>query len=104
MLPMICPHCQSSNHRVPITNGELEDQIVRRRVCRDCSGAWFTVEVKVPNYAVGWSAVEGKKSQPVLRVPTEFTVGMVPMGIAHVEAMDSLLNLKPFQDKVTDCN
>lgn len=105
MMPMLCPHCRSRNHRVPITNGDLEDQIVRRRVCRDCGGAWFTVEVLVPNYAVGWSAVDGKKSQPVLRVATEFIVGMVRMGVAHVEEMDTLRNLKPFwQRDVTDCD
>ena len=78
---------------------------MRRRVCRDCGGAWFTVEVLVPNYAVGWSAVDGKKSQPVLRVATEFIVGMVRMGVAHVEEMDTLRNLKPFwQRDVTDCD
>ena len=83
MLPMKCPHCCSKNHRVPATNGQLDDQIVRKRVCGDCGHAWFTVEVEVPKYAVGWSA--GLQRKPVLRVPAEVTTGMVRIGGAQVE-------------------
>lgn len=101
MMPMLCPHCRSNNLRVPITNGQLDDQVVRKRVCLDCGKAWFTVEVIVPNYAVGWSEGLGKK--PVLRVPAEVSTGMVRMGASHVEPQETLLNLKPFHD-VTDYN
>ena len=72
MLPMECPSCRSSNHRSAVTNGKLPDQIVRRRACRDCGFKWYTVEIRVPDYAVGWSAA--LQSKPVLRVPIETTL------------------------------
>ena len=65
MLPMECPRCRSTNHRTSSTNGLLPDQIVRRRVCSACGHAWFTVEVVVPDGAVGWSALH--QHRPVLR-------------------------------------
>jgi len=80
MMPMQCPKCSSRNHRAPITNSQFEDQTVRKRKCVDCGEVWFTVELKVPSYAVGWSA--GHQSKPVLRVPLELTA-------SHVEPMDS---------------
>ncbi len=91
MLPMICPDCRSKNHRVPVTNGQMDDQIVRKRVCGDCGHVWFTVEVEVPKYAVGWSS--GLQRKPVLRVPAEVTTGMVRIGASHEEAQDSIQNL-----------
>jgi hypothetical protein len=53
---------------------------VRKRKCVDCGEVWFTVELKVPSYAVGWSS--GHQSKPVLRVPLELTA-------SHLEPMDS---------------
>ena len=83
MLPMICPDCRSKNHKVPVTNGQMDDQIVRKRVCGDCGRIWFTVETIVPDYAIGWSGALQRK--PVLRVPVEVTTGMVRLGGAKVE-------------------
>jgi transcriptional regulator NrdR family protein len=88
---MICPHCSSKNHKVPVTNGQMNDQIVRKRLCNDCGHIWFTVEVIVPKYAIGWSS--GLQRKPVLRVPAEVTTGMVRIGASHEEAQDSIQNL-----------
>jgi len=75
MLPLDCPKCSSTTLRVPHTNNRLSDQIVRRRVCVDCGHKWFTVEITVPDYAVGWSRAYMHK--PVLRVPLELRVEAV---------------------------
>jgi len=85
MVPMNCPQCSSNDHRVPVTNGQMADQIVRKRVCKDCGHIWFTVEVIVPKYAVGWAT--GLQRKPVLRVPVEVTTGMVRMRASHVEEL-----------------
>jgi hypothetical protein len=85
MLPMICPQCSHNDHRATSTNSKLADQIVRRRVCQSCGHAWFTVEVPVPNYAVGWS--HGHLRKPVLRAP-------VALKAAHIEAKDQLAPLR----------
>jgi len=82
---MICPQCSSKDHRVPVTNSQLPDQIVRKRACNSCGHIWFTVEVIVPKYAVGWAT--GLQSKPVLRVPVDVTTGAVPLRASHVEEM-----------------
>jgi transcriptional regulator NrdR family protein len=86
MLPLDCPKCSSTTLRVPITNNRLSDQVVRRRVCADCGHKWFTVEVTVPDYAVGWSAAHLHK--PVLRVPLELSTGHTKLRVEAVEERD----------------
>ena len=88
MLPMECPKCSSSALRVPITNNRLTDQVVRRRQCVDCGHKWFTVEMAVPDYAVGWSATHLRK--PVLRVPLELNTGHTKSRVEHIEAKDRI--------------
>jgi hypothetical protein len=78
MVPMNCPSCQHGRHRAAITNSHLPDQIVRKRVCEACGHAWFTVELEVSRYAIGWSALHQNK--PVVRVPLELTTGHVRPG------------------------
>lgn len=63
----------------------MADQTVRKRQCADCGHVWFTVELIVPNYAVGWSKAHLRK--PVLRVPMELTA-------EHIEARDQLAQLR----------
>ena len=98
MLPMICPQCSYSRHRAAVTNGHADDQIVRKRVCEACCHAWFTVEVIVPSYAVGWSAAQQRK--PVLRTPMELSADGTGFGerviipIQHEEAKDQLAPLR----------
>lgn len=84
MMPMKCPACGSSTIRLLITNNSLQDQTVRKRQCSDCGHGWFTVELAVPSYAVGWSGGHGSK--PLLRAPVELTA-------KHVEPQDVALNL-----------
>ena len=86
MLPMLCPKCRSAAIRAPITNNLLDDQVMRKRTCLDCGHKWFTVEVAVPDYAVGWSAAHLRK--PVLRIPLELNAGATKLRVGHVEAKD----------------
>jgi DNA-directed RNA polymerase subunit RPC12/RpoP len=83
MLPMKCQRCGSSALQVPCTNNKLADQVVRRRACADCGHKWFTVELIVPDYAVGWSSVHNNK--PVLRVPLELSSGHTLLRVEPVE-------------------
>lgn len=101
MMPMQCPECSSTNHRVPVTNGQLADQIVRKRACNDCGHIWFTVEVAVPKYAVGWAS--GLQRKPVLRVPVDVTTGRVAMRATHVEEID-VRDRWPNERHVKDCD
>ena len=88
----------SATLRVPITNNKLDEQVVRRRQCVDCGHRWFTVEMAVPDYAVGWSATHLRK--PVLRVPLELIAGglasrgRVIIPLEHVEAKDQIAPLR----------
>ena len=92
MLPMECPKCRCNEHRATFTNGLLPDQIVRQRRCVDCGHKWHTVELLVPDYAVGWSKAHSRK--PVLRVPMALEAGHTRIGVTHVEAMDQIEVLK----------
>ena len=82
---MLCPQCSHSRHRAAVTNSHPEDQIVRKRVCEACGHVWFTVELAVPSYAVGWSVAHQRK--PVLRAP-------VALKATHMEAKDQLAALR----------
>ena len=92
MLPMDCPVCSHSRHRAVVTNSKMHDQVVRKRACESCGHIWYTVEVTVPSYAVGWIAKPASK--PVLRVPIDVTVGHTQMRTSHEEASDQLAGLR----------
>ena len=91
MLPMNCPACSHPCHRAVVTNSQIADQTVRKRACENCGNVWYTVEVTVPTYAVGWSARHLRK--PVLRVPIDVTAGHTRMRASHEEASDQLAPL-----------
>jgi len=78
---MQCKRCQSTKTRTPSINSRSATQTVRKRVCQDCGNTWFSVEIVVPDFAVGWSAIGGGGSKPVLRVPIDVT-------LQHVEEVD----------------
>ena len=92
MLPMNCPACSHFCHRAVVTNSQMADQTVRKRACENCGNVWYTVEVTVPSYAVGWSARHSRK--PVLRVPIDVTAGHTRMRASHEEASDQLAPLR----------
>lgn len=92
MLPMKCPSCRDSRVRAVITNGLINDQIVRKRACESCGHSWFTVEVQVPSYAVGWSTYHQRK--PVLRVPVDLEIGHTRLRVSHEEAKDQIALLR----------
>ena len=81
---MNCPECGSKENRTPITNGHLPDEVVRKRVCKACGHAWFTDEMTVPEYAIGWS--DRHQHKPVLRTP-------LTLETSFVEAADVMENL-----------
>ena len=78
------PESGSKENRTPITNGHLPDEVVRKRVCKACGHAWFTVEMTVPEYAIGWS--DRHQHKPVLRTP-------LTLETSFVEAADVMENL-----------
>ena len=59
----------------------MANQTVRKRVCRDCGNIWFTAEIIVPSFAVGWSPIGKGGSKPVVRVPMDVT-------LEHIETDD----------------
>lgn len=78
---MECKRCQSTRHTAASINSRMANQTVRKRVCRDCGNIWFTAEIIVPSFAVGWSPIGKGGSKPVLRVPMDVT-------LEHIEAVD----------------
>lgn len=74
-----------------VTNSKMADQTVRKRACENCGHVWYTVEVTVPDYVVGWSARHSRK--PVLRVPVDVETGYTRLRLRHEEAQDSRANL-----------
>lgn len=109
---MKCPECSGEEIRIPITNNRLADQTMRKRQCVACGHAWFTVELAVPNYAVGWSLEHKRK--PVLRVPMELQAGATRLRVTYVEAKDRIEALREANRRkseradadlrVTDCD
>jgi transcriptional regulator NrdR family protein len=95
MLPMKCPACGSRNYIAVITNNLIDSQTIRKRRCRDCGDVWFTAELAVPGYAVGWS--KRHEGKPVLRMAIELTP-------EHVEALDSIECSRQARARVNDCD
>jgi len=81
---MNCPQCSNKNNRTPVTNGHLPDEVVRKRVCGACCHAWFTVEMAVPVFAIGWS--DRHQHKPVLRTA-------LTLKPSFIEAADVMENL-----------
>lgn len=75
IIAMQCPKCSSSAIRASSTNNSDPTMVVRRRVCADCKHAWFTLELSVSKYLIGWARRSEGQSKPVLRVPVELAVG-----------------------------
>ena len=75
IIAMQCPKCFSSAIRASSTNNSDPKMVVRRRVCADCGHAWFTLELSVSKYLIGWARKSEGQSKPVLRVPVELAVG-----------------------------
>lgn len=82
-----------------MTNGKLPDQTVRKRACESCGHVWFTVEVVVPNYAIGWSHKHLRK--PVLRTPMELHAEHVRLRVSHEEAGDQLEPLRRHRERLS---
>ena len=74
---MECKRCQSTRHTAASINSRMANQTVRKRVCRDCGNIWFTAEIIVPSFAVGWSPIGKGGSKPVLRVPMDVTLDYI---------------------------
>lgn len=62
-----------------ITNNQFKAQTVRKRKCVDCGHVWFTVEMEVNRYAMGWSGLHDHK--PVVRVAVELRPEVTPGGL-----------------------
>jgi len=57
----------------------MPTQVIRHRFCRSCGFKWYTVETRVPDYAIGWASSMGCK--PVVRMPVTLT-------LEHVEEVE----------------
>jgi hypothetical protein len=68
---MNCPQCGSKQLKTPIVNSHDANQTVRKRRCDDCLFVWFTVELRVPDYSIGWAPSQMHK--PVIRCPVNLT-------------------------------
>lgn len=86
MLPMKCPQCRSRQYRAIITNNLFDDQTIRKRRCVDCGHIWFTVEMEVSRYAMGWS--HDHEGKPVIRRPVELKPEITPGGLADAPDED----------------
>ena len=93
---MQCPKCSHDRNRAPYTNSQLADQTVRKRVCEACGHVWFTVEVPVPSYTIGWRGSNGK---PVLRVPVIVQAGHTRIGLSHEEGKDQIALLREANER-----
>lgn len=52
---MNCARCGHAKHRVlQVRKGE-PDTTLRQRICRECGYIWFTMEMEMPDGAVGWT-------------------------------------------------
>ena len=49
---MICPECDSTNHRTVFTRQTDDDKVMRRKKCRDCDHGWYSLEIILPPDAV----------------------------------------------------
>jgi hypothetical protein len=57
---------------------------------------WFTVEVEVPAYAVGWQGSSGK---PVFRAPLTVKAGCTQIGLSHEDAKDQMAGLQTWNEQ-----
>lgn len=87
---MNCPKCNHNEHRAAIVNSMMPDQVVRKRRCTQCKHHWFTVEVIVPGYAIGWSRTYQRK--PVLRAAIQLTP-------SYIEAQDQFAGLRRLNER-----
>lgn len=54
---MQCPKCYTQDKANKVctitTRTDLDNNIIRRRACKECGYRWYTVEVPIPAQAVG---------------------------------------------------
>ena len=78
---MRCPKCGAQDQKVPDTNSSDDQKTIRRRICKECGHAFFTVEVIVPDDSITWRRTvmknsDRKKSAPILKEETNVWVGV----------------------------
>ena len=93
---MKCPECSHDRSRAPSTNSQPAEHTLRKRLCEACGHVWFTAEVSVPTYAVGWQGSSGK---PVLRAPLTVKAGRTQIGLSHEDAKDQMAGLQAWNEQ-----
>jgi hypothetical protein len=93
---MNCPQCSHDRSRAPSTNSQPAEHTLRKRLCEACGHVWFTAEVPVPSYAVGWQGSSGK---PVLRAPLTVKAGRTEIGLSHEEGKDQIALLQEANER-----
>lgn len=67
---MNCPKCDHDSVFVLQSNTMKPNHTTRQRECKDCKHKWFTIELEVASWAVGWEKLKsGFGGKPTLRVP-----------------------------------
>jgi len=93
---MNCPQCSHDRSRAPSTNSQPAEHTLRKRLCEACGHVWFTAEVPVPSYAVGWQGSSGK---PVLRAPLTVKAGRAEIVLSHEEGKDQIALLQEANER-----
>lgn len=61
---MQCPKCYAQDKANKVctvtTRTDLDNNIIRRRACKECDYRWYTVEVPIPAEAVGHGRSDSK--------------------------------------------
>jgi hypothetical protein len=93
---MNCPECSHDRSRAPLTNSQPAEHTLRKRLCEACGHVWFTAEVPVPSYAVGWQGSSGK---PVLRAPLTVKAGHTEIGLSYEEGKNQIALLQEANER-----
>jgi DNA-directed RNA polymerase subunit RPC12/RpoP len=73
---MNCPNCNHVSTSVLQTNAIKTEHTTRQRKCSNCGHKWFTVELEVQSWAIGWEKLStGFGGKPTLRVPVQLLYG-----------------------------
>lgn len=64
---MNCPKCNSLLIGTVMTRKPNAEQVIRRKKCKDCAHAWYTLEVPVPGFVVAHSRTPEGRSMFSLR-------------------------------------
>ena len=73
---MNCPKCNHDTVFVLQSNTMRPNHTTRQRVCNDCKHKWYTIELEIESWAVGWEKLNLRfGGKPTVRVPVSLFYG-----------------------------